>query len=278
MKMEMKRKIAKLKKLTSKVYDQTVFRNHLLGHRSIEILKIRIRKWLFNRLKMFITSSRYEKPMHNPDYTSSDEEMDANPSKHVPLDDKSNMMRIPWMHGRMDRTIAENLLRGPEVGQGAFLMRESQSHKGDFTLTIKNGSRIAHCRIVRNYRGLFALKVCADRDFVDSDGNRGGPWFADIETLVAEYSLNPIPTLRTREGRGLVLRNPLLREAGSSRENISPNNKENNPNFKIGFDYRTSEDSKKANPAKDAYSNMTEIQADEANKSQDDFSVDELYE
>eukprot|EP00039_Didymoeca_costata_P001776 m.54987 g.54987 ORF g.54987 m.54987 type:complete len:603 (-) comp10961_c0_seq8:70-1878(-) len=220
----------------------------------------------------------YEKPMHNPDYTSSDEEMDANPSKHVPLDDKSNMMRIPWMHGRMDRTIAENLLRGPEVGQGAFLMRESQSHKGDFTLTIKNGSRIAHCRIVRNYRGLFALKVCADRDFVDSDGNRGGPWFADIETLVAEYSLNPIPTLRTREGRGLVLRNPLLREAGSSRENISPNNKENNPNFKIGFDYRTSEDSKKANPAKDAYSNMTEIQADEANKSQDDFSVDELYE
>lgn len=48
---------------------------------------------------------------------------------------------------------AENLLRGPEVGQGAFLMRESQSHKGDFTLTIKNGSRIAHCRIVRNYRG-----------------------------------------------------------------------------------------------------------------------------
>lgn len=120
--------------------------------------------------------------------------------------------------------------------------------------------------------------MCADRDFVDSDGNRGGPWFADIETLVAEYSLNPIPTLRTREGRGLVLRNPLLREAGSSRENISPNNKENNPNFKIGFDYRTSEDSKKANPAKDAYSNMTEIQADEANKSQDDFSVDELYE
>lgn len=46
-----------------------------------------------------------------------------------------------WFHGPLSRSKAEDLLLKPDVEQGQFLIRESESSKGDFTLSLRNGKR-----------------------------------------------------------------------------------------------------------------------------------------
>ena len=48
---------------------------------------------------------------------------------------------------------------------------------------------------MRNQRELFTLKICAQRNFIDGDGNRGGPWFPTLDALVEQFQTMPIPNV-----------------------------------------------------------------------------------
>lgn len=65
-----------------------------------------------------------------------------------------------WLHGMMKRVTAEKLLKAAGVVQGSFLVRESETLKNDFTLSVRNGDRAIHFRIARDtVKGLCTLKV-----------------------------------------------------------------------------------------------------------------------
>ena len=115
-----------------------------------------------------------------------------------------------WQHPNCNRDMSEKLLRASGVKQGQFLVRESSTSMADFVLSIRNGSRVVHCRIVRNHKGLYTLKICAERKFVDKDGNRGGPWFTSMVKVVEAFAVKPIPNIFTpgikgRKPKGVTL-------------------------------------------------------------------------
>ena len=43
-------------------------------------------------------------------------------------------MYIRWYHGRIEREVAEKLLK--ESGENSFLVRESLAHPGDYTIVV----------------------------------------------------------------------------------------------------------------------------------------------
>jgi len=51
-----------------------------------------------------------------------------------------------WYHGRIERDVAEQLLM--EGGQDSFLVRESLTHPGDYTIVVHlHDNTIAHVRV-----------------------------------------------------------------------------------------------------------------------------------
>ena len=124
--------------------------------------------------------------------------------------------RPRWMHGTCTREVCERMLRARGVKQGQFLVRESSTSQADFVLSIRNGSRVVHCRIVRNHKSLYTLKICAERKFVDKDGNRGGPWFTTIVKVIDAFATKPIPNIwapatKGRRPKGVTLSDPIDR-------------------------------------------------------------------
>lgn len=79
-----------------------------------------------------------------------------------------------WFHGKITRNAAEYLLqRGPTPG--SFIVRESQSQPGDFTLSFTDGSKVVHYRINK----------------VDEGFNIGPTRnFPTIQDLIAHYRSN----------------------------------------------------------------------------------------
>eukprot|EP00040_Diaphanoeca_grandis_P026963 m.152161 g.152161 ORF g.152161 m.152161 type:complete len:818 (+) comp30795_c4_seq2:283-2736(+) len=112
------------------------------------------------------------------------------------FDDVEEDTYIPmWYHGRIGRTAAEVMLGSPQTPQGGFLIRDSDSSNVHLTMSIRNGNKVVHCRVIRNSKDLFAFQVCSMRKFIDKDGNQGGPWFKLLADLATEFTEKPIPTL-----------------------------------------------------------------------------------
>eukprot|EP00053_Salpingoeca_punica_P017248 m.165541 g.165541 ORF g.165541 m.165541 type:complete len:630 (+) comp17160_c0_seq3:480-2369(+) len=60
----------------------------------------------------------------------------------------SSVESEPWFFGRIGRGKAEKLLRNPEAKHGAFLIRESETTAGQYSLSMKDGDSIRHFRVV----------------------------------------------------------------------------------------------------------------------------------
>ena len=60
-----------------------------------------------------------------------------------------------WYHGPIGRLYSEAILGKGDIGQGGFLVRDSESSRNDLTMSIRNGARVVHCRVVRNSKGEF---------------------------------------------------------------------------------------------------------------------------
>lgn len=77
------------------------------------------------------------------------------PSNYV-AEDRS-LQAEPWFFGAIKRADAEKQLLYSENQTGAFLIRESESQKGDFSLSVLDGSSVKHYRIRRLDEGGFFL-------------------------------------------------------------------------------------------------------------------------
>jgi len=67
----------------------------------------------------------------------------------------------PWFHGKIKRQAAERLIAVANSG-GAFLIRESESEPGNFSLSVKEGEGVKHYRIrmLDNNKGYFISSRC----------------------------------------------------------------------------------------------------------------------
>lgn len=65
------------------------------------------------------------------------------PSNYVEMADNS------WFHGKITRVQAQEVLF-QNGRDGSFLVRESESSPGDFSLSVKSGSRVQHFKILKD--------------------------------------------------------------------------------------------------------------------------------
>ena len=63
-----------------------------------------------------------------------------------------------WYHGRITRANAEEKL-SKQPQDGAFLIRESESTPGDFSLSVKFGGHVQHFKVLRDGAGKYFLWV-----------------------------------------------------------------------------------------------------------------------
>jgi len=63
-----------------------------------------------------------------------------------------------WFHGKISRSKAEELLK-QQAHDGAFLIRESESAPGDFSLSVKFKSEVQHFKVLRDGAGKYFLWV-----------------------------------------------------------------------------------------------------------------------
>lgn len=92
----------------------------------------------------------------------------------------------------MSKATVEKLIndRSKELGNGAFVIRNSESQPGEYTLSFQNSEMVTHMRIQKlekkNGLHLFTLPAAAEA---------GGPWFKSLPSMVMHYQSNTIPGL-----------------------------------------------------------------------------------
>lgn len=60
------------------------------------------------------------------------------------------LRHVPWYLGVISRIEAENRLRNASYPDGAFLVRDSESTPGDFSLSVKMNGGVDHYRVLRD--------------------------------------------------------------------------------------------------------------------------------
>eukprot|EP00118_Oscarella_pearsei_P023295 m.276743 g.276743 ORF g.276743 m.276743 type:complete len:184 (+) comp40605_c0_seq97:208-759(+) len=60
-----------------------------------------------------------------------------------------------WYHGKLKRIDAEKRVLAPGNPHGAFLIRDSESQVGNFSLTIRDGDSVKHYRIKKTNTGSY---------------------------------------------------------------------------------------------------------------------------
>ncbi|RWS17253.1 SH2 domain-containing adapter protein F-like protein [Dinothrombium tinctorium] len=83
-----------------------------------------------------------------------------------------------WFHGSIRRLDAENLLRSAK--EGSFLIRNSESTKHDYSLSLKSAKGFMHMKIVQQNDGKYVLGVFSKP-------------FNSIPDMVKHYSVNKLP-------------------------------------------------------------------------------------
>ncbi|NXY35980.1 SRMS kinase, partial [Pomatorhinus ruficollis] len=80
----------------------------------------------------------------------------------------------PWYFSKISRNEAEQLLLSPPNQHGSFLVRDSESSKGEYSLSVRNHTKVSHFRICKSPRGSLYIQ-------------RGHP-FPNMEELLAFYT------------------------------------------------------------------------------------------
>lgn len=122
----------------------------------------------------------------------------------VDADLAANMREFPWFHGTLARSEAANLvLHGGINGHGVFLVRQSETRKGEFVLTFNFQGKAKHLRCSLNDGGMDELNVV--RSFVPKMSTQiwfcifSGQcrvqhlWFPSIHEMLDHFMQNPIP-------------------------------------------------------------------------------------
>lgn len=84
-----------------------------------------------------------------------------------------------WFHGQISRVEAENVLR--ILREGSFLVRNSESIKNDFSLSLKSARGFMHMRIQKN---------CEDGSYVLGQFSKP---FKSIPEMIKHFSINRLP-------------------------------------------------------------------------------------
>ncbi|NXU19561.1 SRMS kinase, partial [Pardalotus punctatus] len=80
----------------------------------------------------------------------------------------------PWYFSKISRNEAEQLLLSPPNQHGSFLVRDSESSKGEYSLSVRNHTKVSHFRICKSPRGSLYIQ-------------KGHP-FPNMEELLAFYT------------------------------------------------------------------------------------------
>ncbi|XP_057652759.1 uncharacterized protein LOC130891778 [Diorhabda carinulata] len=101
------------------------------------------------------------------------------PSSSDTIDVYLPLEKQGWFHGQISRVEAENVLR--VLREGSFLVRNSESIKNDFSLSLKSARGFMHMRIQKNSEdGSFVL------------GQFSKP-FKSIPEMIKHFSINRLP-------------------------------------------------------------------------------------
>ncbi|XP_034987185.2 GRB2-related adapter protein [Zootoca vivipara] len=66
------------------------------------------------------------------------------------------MKSHPWYSGKLSRQAAEEVLLKRHF-RGAFLIRESESSPGDFSISVNYGDQVLHFKVLREQKGKYRL-------------------------------------------------------------------------------------------------------------------------
>ncbi|NWV82757.1 SRMS kinase, partial [Dasyornis broadbenti] len=80
----------------------------------------------------------------------------------------------PWYFSKISRNEAEQLLLSPPNQHGSFLIRDSESSKGEYSLSVRNHAKVSHFRICKSPRGSLYIQK--------------GHLFPNMEELLAFYT------------------------------------------------------------------------------------------